>query len=1284
METLVSETESMQNAEEREAFVIREIGLRIEQEEATDVEENVEFKTTARFFRHTFDLPLNERMVNSYICGYQHPTAGYRPGTIYLSEHYICFLGSTNDDDQLKVVLELKNVETADKNTSMAGLMSDGLKVTTKGGEAHCFAGLTERDTVYTTILQLVNLTSERVLKTNNQDPAPGQAVDKQTGRPRRNTTATAVPLRLNHRASFNAGPLPRKGSLATLRSRYDNGSNGNSPDSLNNQRRQSTASNGLRPPLSPTIARRGRLDSARTLFQLDVDDTAERPRALSFRQELEILKHDSDFQNLFRVPPTEQLLESCPAILAHNSRNTVDGRIYVSNTYMAFGSKKPHECKWVIPLYTVRRVERVDDFEHTLAVAIITWHQLRVVVAFEGSAREGQQFCMALRDQLRIQVQHVAKLRAFLNTCSSEAMLRTDTKAVGGSAATPPMSPNSSSFSFKQLDEDEDEDHANSNTNAGLGQQFGYPVDDARYADANTVAAWKMYYELHGRNLTLLQLPEFQKLVKTGVPNQLRGEIWEVGCGSIYYRCSYPNRYRDILRENHTNVSMSTTEIEKDLNRSLPEYPAYQSSDGIGRLRRVLTAYSWHNPELGYCQAMNIVASVLLIHMSEEQAFWALATLCEQICPGYYTTSMYGALLDQAIFEDLAKKDLPDLMRRLNARDIQISTLTLPWFLSLFINAMPLASVIRILDRLFIEGPKILFHISLAILKVNSEKLRKARDDMEFNEIIKEYFSSLNTLLHPNSTNPRLRSITGFDRLILVATQDFLHINDEVIVVLRKAQQSKVVHSIEDFTKRNVVRNLIDTARFSRPELDQIYDCYHRVLFYRREEEEDEITMDYPLFLDFLASITRWCRGKEDVEDLDMANRSMNATRTRRRSKPTYHFTKRLFDQFSHANSGELSFQELVCLLGAVIKGDLMSRIELFHAMHDTDQDGQLTQQDVINFSESLLYMFRFEQQEFSLRSVAVFLNHANENSTQDPDHDDVRFLSLPSLRSVILSEEVLERFFDKSFAASFQINQAVVDKRRSQAFGIFEDLWNTGDEDNGLDVGDISTFSAAADISTFSTLSGNDGSILSRSRTGSFNFISAENSPVTDVFSVMAAELRGRRSRSNSTAAPNPLAYHQRTSPVASRKNSYANLSGAGLASGNTSCIPSSLRYCTQASNSPMNGGLDYAETINNNNNNNHNHHHGRQTSSVFTSVSEDTAIDDECILSEELLAHGDRLSTSQLTVVNELTPEADEFELPDDISEIMNDHTIPDMDKMLDELDSVEASTTTGLFV
>lgn len=37
---------------------------------------------------------------------------------------------------------------------------------------------------------------------------------------------------------------------------------------------------------------------------------------------------------------------------------------------------------------------------------------------------------------------------------------------------------------------------------------------------------------------------------------------------------------------------SLSIEEIEKDLNRSLPEYAAYQTPEGINSLRRVLYVF--------------------------------------------------------------------------------------------------------------------------------------------------------------------------------------------------------------------------------------------------------------------------------------------------------------------------------------------------------------------------------------------------------------------------------------------------------------------------------------------------------------------------------------------------------------------------------------------------------------------------------------------------------------------------------------------------------------------
>lgn len=135
----------------------------------------------------------------------------------------------------------------------------------------------------------------------------------------------------------------------------------------------------------------------------------------------------------------------------------------------------------------------------------------------------------------------------------------------------------------------------------------------------------WKDYYLRHGRNLTIIRYPGFNRLIQVGLPNNLRGETWEVTSGSLFLRLENPGLYAKLLKDNEGRSSPSTEDIEKDLHRSLPEYAAYQDERGIDAMRKVLTAYSFHNPSLGYCQAMNLVVACLLIFTSQECVFPAL-----------------------------------------------------------------------------------------------------------------------------------------------------------------------------------------------------------------------------------------------------------------------------------------------------------------------------------------------------------------------------------------------------------------------------------------------------------------------------------------------------------------------------------------------------------------------------------------------------------------------------------------------------------------------------------
>src|SRR5690606_37780813 len=263
------------------------------------------------------------------------------------------------------------------------------------------------------------------------------------------------------------------------------------------------------------------------------------------------------------------------------------------------------------------------------------------------------------------------------------------------------------------------------------------------------------------------------------------------------------------------------------------------QDEEGIARLRRVLQAYSWRNEEVGYCQAMNIVVAALLIYMSEEQAFFLLSTLCDRLVPGYYSMTMYGTILDQTVLESLVERTMPVLWDHFAKTDVQLSVVSLPWFLSLYINSMPLVFAFRVLDVFFLEGPKVLFQIGLAILRISGEELLDATDDGALISILKDYFARLDESAHPNSPNEKLRAVTRFQELMVVAFKEFSGITHSTIIEERAKHKEPVLKDIENFAKRTQLRNLgPDSKKLDKEDLSNVYDRFYKVLYERQERD--------------------------------------------------------------------------------------------------------------------------------------------------------------------------------------------------------------------------------------------------------------------------------------------------------------------------------------------------------------------------------------------------------------------------------------------------------------
>ncbi|KAH6801666.1 Ypt/Rab-GAP domain of gyp1p superfamily protein [Perilla frutescens var. frutescens] len=175
----------------------------------------------------------------------------------------------------------------------------------------------------------------------------------------------------------------------------------------------------------------------------------------------------------------------------------------------------------------------------------------------------------------------------------------------------------------------------------------------------------------------------ELECLVQGGVPMALRGEMWQAFVGVRARRVE--NYYQKLLasdtnietksgqledKNNESNVDNVVIpekwrgQIEKDLPRTFPGHPALDE-DGRNALRRLLTAYARHNPCVGYCQAMNFFAGLLLLLMSEENAFWALVGILDDYFDGYYSEEMVESQVDQLVLEELVREKFPKLGRK-------------------------------------------------------------------------------------------------------------------------------------------------------------------------------------------------------------------------------------------------------------------------------------------------------------------------------------------------------------------------------------------------------------------------------------------------------------------------------------------------------------------------------------------------------------------------------------------------------------------------------------------
>ena len=116
---------------------------------------------------------------------------------------------------------------------------------------------------------------------------------------------------------------------------------------------------------------------------------------------------------------------------------------------------------------------------------------------------------------------------------------------------------------------------------------------------------------------------------------------------------------------------------------------------------------------------------------------------------------------------------------------------------------------------------------VLLAVLKINGEALLEVTDDGMFISLMRSYFSTIGDSAHPNHPDPRVRAITNFQELLVVAFREFNVITDETIQNERRRLRAIISDEIEKFSKRAAVRNLKAVGNFDKDQIGIIYDHY-------------------------------------------------------------------------------------------------------------------------------------------------------------------------------------------------------------------------------------------------------------------------------------------------------------------------------------------------------------------------------------------------------------------------------------------------------------------------
>lgn len=232
-----------------------------------------------------------------------------------------------------------------------------------------------------------------------------------------------------------------------------------------------------------------------------------------------------------------------------------------------------------------------------------------------------------------------------------------------------------------------------------------------------------------------------YRDLAGVPIPSKLRAIVWPKLLDVEGLRARKPGLYDALCKHGETASLPEDIEhtIEADLTRTMPLHCLFWrngAAPGIVALGRVLRAYAFHVPSVGYCQGMSSIAALILLNsQTEEDAFLMLVRFLSRYGfknvykPGF---PQYKQWVDE--LREVIAARMPGLNALFDREGVMPELFLDKSIITCLTHNYPHRALVRIWDLMFLGGsPKIILKACLAVLVLSEKRMMS----MDFEQMV-------------------------------------------------------------------------------------------------------------------------------------------------------------------------------------------------------------------------------------------------------------------------------------------------------------------------------------------------------------------------------------------------------------------------------------------------------------------------------------------------------------------------------------------------------------------